>query len=398
MITATLFFRRAQTRPERFHQLGVFALLVALGLALPGCTRTSANANAPVPETNATAVAVAPVVREDLWLPVTIPAEFHPFAEVTLHAKVAGYLDQLNVDIGDRVKAGQLLATLEVPELKPELDRATAALDHAGADATNALRAYTRLAAVNRRQSNLVAQQDLDTAEARSLTTAAALNGARAEVERLRTLAAYTRLTAPFDGVITARFADPGTLIQGASGSDTQSRPVVRVSDNFRLRLDFPVPAAYVRDVHVGDPVEVQVQSLGGKLFSGRIARCAGRIESETRTMQAEAEVANPSLEITPGMYARVELKVQRRPDVLALPIEAAIRADRPDQAAVLLVNAAHVIEQRQVTLGLETPSRYEVLAGLHEGDLVVVGNRARVHPGQPVTPRTAPASKPAKP
>ena len=385
-------------RAARLRQLGLAVLLAALGTALPGCTRTSANAPAPGPETNAPTVAVAPVVRADLWIPVTIPAEFHPFAEVTLHAKVSGYLDQLNVDIGDRVKAGQLLATLEVPELKAELDRAMAALDHAGADATNALRAYTRLAAVNRRQSNLVAQQDLDTAEARSLTAAAALNGARAEVERLRTLSGYTRLTAPFDGVITARFADPGALIQSGSGSDTQTRPVVRVSDNFRLRLDFPVPAAYVRDVHVRDPVEVQVQSLGGKLFNGRIARCAGRIEPETRTMSAEAEVANPGLEITPGMYARVELKVQRRPGVLAVPIEAAVRAERPDQAAVLLVNPTHVVEERRVTLGLETPSRCEVMAGLHEGDLVIVGNRSRVHPGQPVAPRPVPSPAPAAP
>ena len=114
--------------------------------------------------------------------------------------------------------------------------------------------------------------------------------------------------------------------------------------------------------------------------------------------MSAEAEVANPGLEITPGMYARVELKVQRRSDVLAVPIEAAIRAERPDQAAVLLVNPTHVVEERRVTLGLETPSRCEVMAGLHEGDLVIVGNRSRVHPGQSVAPRPVPSPAPATP
>jgi RND family efflux transporter MFP subunit len=329
-----------------------------------------------------TAVAAAKVTREDLYNEVTIAAEFRPYQEVELHAKVAGYLDQINVDIGDRVKTGQLLATLEMPELKDELDRAVAGRQKAEADYQDAHLVCTRLLAVNREHPNLVAQQELDTAEAKDRDTAAAVAVAKAEVERYRVLMGYTRITAPFDGVITRRHADPGALIQAGTTSDTQSLPLVRLSDNYRLRLDFPVSVSYVKDIHAGDPLEVRVESLGGKTFSGTISRSAGKVDDETRTMVTEIEVPNPNLELVPGMYATVVLKVERRPQVLAVPTEA-VRGGK--QPTVLLINRNGEIEERTVTLGLETPARFEVLSGLQEGDLVMIGDRSQVKPGQKV-------------
>src|SRR5208283_2177990 len=171
-------------------------------------------------------VAVAKVCREDLYKKITIPAEFRPYEDVELHAKVSGYVDQMNVDFGDKVKAGQLLATLEVPELQDELHNAIATEQKAEADYTNANLIYMRLTAVNRDHPNLVAQQDLDTAEANDHTTAAAIAAAKADREKYQTLVAYTKITAPFDGVITHRYADPGSLIQAGTASDTQSMPL----------------------------------------------------------------------------------------------------------------------------------------------------------------------------
>ena len=142
---------------------------------------------------------------------------------------------------------------------------------------------------------------------------------------------AYTQITAPFDGVITKRYADPGALIQAGTASDTQSMPLVRVSDNYRLRLDFPVSVAYVKDIHVGDPVEVRVESLGGKTFTGIITRTTRKVDEDTRTMITEIEVPNPKLELVPGMYATVVLKVERRPQALAIPTEA-VPAGQEDQ------------------------------------------------------------------
>jgi RND family efflux transporter MFP subunit len=327
-------------------------------------------------------VAVARVTREDLYNEVTIPAEFRPYLKVELHAKVSGYVDQINVDIGDQVKAGQLLARLEVPELRDELARAKAAEQRAGADYKDAHLVYTRLLAVDKAHPNLVAQQELDAAEAKDNTSEAAIAGAKAEAQRQQTLLAYTHITAPFDGVITHRYADPGSLIQAGTASDTQSMPLVCLSDNYRLRLDFPVSVAYIKDIQIGDRVEVRVQSLKGKPFTGTISRSTQKVDEDTRTMIMEIEVPNPKLELVPGMYATVVLQVDRRSQVLAIRTEA-ISTDK--KTLVYVVNREQEIEERPVTLGLETPGKYEVVDGLKEGDLVMIGSRSRVKPGQKV-------------
>jgi RND family efflux transporter MFP subunit len=346
-----------------------------------------ARTQAPVPADSTTAptVGVAKVTREDLSKEVTIDAEFRPYVEVTLHAKVSGYVGKMNVDFGDKVKAGQLLATLEVPELQADLDNAQATEQKAEADYTNANLIYTRLQSVNKDHPNLVAQQDLDTAQANELTTAAAIAAAKAEVEKYQTLVSYTQITAPFDGVVTHRYADPGTLIQAGTSSDTQSMPLVRVSDNYLLRLDFPVTVDYVKDVKVGDKVAVRVASLNDKTLTGAITRFTHDVDDSTRTMMTEIEVPNPNLELVPGMYATVTLKVEKHDQALAVPIEAVTGGKTP---TVYVVNHDNQIVEREVKLGLETPDKYEVLSGLNEGDLVVVGNRSGFQAGQKVEPK----------
>jgi len=330
-------------------------------------------------------VAVAKVGREDLFKEITIPAEFRPYEEVELHAKVAGYVKVMDVDFGDKVKAGQLLATLEVPELQDELNHAVAVEQHAEADYKSAHLDYTRLVSVNQEHPNLVAQQDLDAAEARDLSAAAAVAAAQADVKRFQTMVDYTRITAPFDGVVTRRYADPGALIQAGTASDTQARSLVRVSDNYRLRLDFPVTVDYVKDVRLNDPVTVRVDSLNGKTFTGTISRFTHDVNEETRTMITEIEVANPDLKLVPGMYATVVLQAEKRPRALAIPTEA-VAGDKKN--TVYVITPDHEIAERTVTLGLETPDKYEIVSGLSEGDLVVIGNRAQIQPGQKVEPK----------
>jgi RND family efflux transporter MFP subunit len=375
---------RLAARVRRLDWRIVVGLLLAVAL-LPVWHEITVHAKPQAtlaPTVPALAVAVARVTREDLYNEVTIPAEFRPYLKVELHAKVSGYVDQINVDIGDQVKAGQLLARLEVPELRDELARAKAAEQRAEADYKDAHLVYTRILAVEKAHPNLVAQQELDAAEAKDGTAQAAIVGAKAEVQRDQTLLAYTHITAPFDGVITHRYADPGSLIQAGTASDTQSRPLVCLSDNYRLRLDFPVSVAYVKDIQLGDRVEVRVESLKGKPFPGTISRSTQKVDEDTRTMIMEIEVPNPKLELVPGMYATVILKVERRPQALAIPTEA-ISTDQKNR--VFVVNREQEIEERPVTLGLETPGKYEVIAGLKEGELVLIGSRSRVKPGQKV-------------
>ncbi len=360
-------------------------LLVAMALVW-SVQRVRADADRASANSVLPTVAVAKVGREDLYREVTIPAEFRPYEEVELHAKVSGYVSEMKVDFGDRVKAGQLMATLEVPELLDDLHNAMAAVQKAEADHTDAHLIYTRLISVNQQQPNLVAQQDLDTAEAKDRVTAAAVVAAKADVEKYQTLVSYTQITAPFDGVVTWRYADPGTLIQAGTASGSQAMPLVRVSDNYRLRLDFPVSVQYVKDIHLGDKVDVRVESLGGKSFTGTISRFTQKVTDNTRTMITEMEVLNPNLEIIPGMYATVVLNVENRPQSLAIPIQASASGGA---TKVLVVNARHEIEERPVTLGLETPFKYEVVSGLREGDLVIMDNPAQLKPGQKVEPRT---------
>ena len=359
--------------------------VILLARAWQGRTpRAATTAQIPV-------VAVARVVREDLFKEITIPAEFRPFTEVELHAKVSGYVKEMKVDIGDRVKAGQLLAVLEVPELHDDFDHAVANERRAQATYRDAHLGYTRLVAVNKDRPNLIAQQDLDTAEARDAAAQAGLEEAKADVEKYQTMVRYTLIVAPFDGVITKRYADPGSLIQAGTASNTQAMPLVRISNNMLLRLDFPVSVDYVHGIHMETPLRVRIDSLGGRILTGKIARFSDRVDDSTRTMIAEMEVSNPSLEVVPGMYASVVLKVDEHPQALAIPIEALPAGG----GSVLLVNSAGEIQERAVKLGLETPAHYEVLGGLEEGDLVVIGNRGQLAAGQKIEPRiTAPLAR----
>jgi RND family efflux transporter MFP subunit len=288
------------------------------------------------------------------------------------------------VDFGDVVKSNQVLATLEVPELQDQLRNAIAAEQKAEADYRATHTNYVRLLTVGTEHPNLVAQADLDTAQGKDGMAEAAVAAARAEVGRFFTLTSYTNITAPWDGVITHRYVDEGALIQMGTTSATQSLAVVRISDNYHLRMDFWPSVQYVKDIHLSDTVQVQVGSLGNKLFEGHIKRVSLQVNKETRTMLTEIELFNPTLEIVPGMYAKVLLQLQPRPHSLAIPHQAV--AGQPP--TVYLIGPDRKIQERPVTLGLETPDRWEVTSGLREGDLVVFGSRSRVQPGQLVTPK----------
>ena len=342
--------KNPNARLKLFSKILAPAFLAGLGIFL---AVHHAHAQTPVATDAAVTptAGVAKVTREDLFKAVTIAAEFRPYEEVALHAKVSGFVSKMNVDFGDTVKAGQLLATLEVPELQAELANAQAANAKAAADFTNANLIYSRLQSVNKEHPNLVAQQDLDTAQANELTATAAIAAAKANFEKFQTMVSYTQIVAPFDGVITSRYADPGTLI------DAQGKPLLRVSDNYRLRLDFPVTVDYVKDIALGAPVEVRVDSLNGKTFAGKISRFTHEVDDNTRTMITEIEVPNLDLELIPGMYANVILQVEQRPNALAIPVEAVSGEKNP---TVLVLNQDQQIEERAVTLGLETPEKFD--------------------------------------
>jgi RND family efflux transporter MFP subunit len=339
-------------------------------------------------------VAAARVVRGEISREASFDAELRPFQEIELHARVTGYMDVLNVDAGDIVKAGDVLAVLDVPDLKIEIEHALAAerrskaeIVRAEAAYEDANLAYERLIKTSEARPNLIAQQDIDTAKAHDRTAEAAVDAAReaanvasAEVKRLRILNDYTRITAPFAGVITKRYNDPGALIQ--AGTSTGTLPVVRLSQNEKLRVVFPVSISFVSAIKVGDPVEIRIPLLG-RTISGTVARFSKKVETSTRTMDTEVDVPNKDLSLIPGIYATAVLRTDHHEKALVVPVEAVSR--EKETATVYVINREHRIEERQVKLGLETANRIEILSGVSENELVMTSSRAQVKPGEVV-------------
>ena len=358
-------------------------------------------------------VAVVPVTRSDIARVIEVAAEFRAYQEIDVHAKVAGYLKSIGVDVGDRVAAGQLLAVLEIPELQDELQQDEASVKRAGEDVNRAQAdleraqsahetthlAAERLAAVSKARPRLIAQQDLDeaagrdrVAEAQVSTAKAALAVTREQMEiakatqaKTRTLFAYARITAPFAGVITHRYADTGAMIQAGTSSQTQAMPIVRLSQNDRLRLVIPVPESAVARIHLKQDVDVRVDALG-QTFPGLVARFAERLDPDTRTMRVEVDVPNPKFELVPGMYARASIALDRSNGALAVPVQAIDRIE--GRSRVMVVSRDGRVDARDVTPGLEAADRVEVTSGLEEGVLVVIGNRGQLKPGMLVTPK----------
>jgi len=245
----------------------------------------------------------------------------------------------------------------------------------------------------------MIAQQEIDQALARDHEAEAKvgaaeaavavakerLREARANEERVKTLLSYTRIEAPFSGIVTKRYADTGAMIPAGTSTSTQAMPVVRISEDSSLRLILPVPESIVPLIHQGAPVDVNVGSLR-RSFKGRVWRFSGKVDTSTRTMETEIEVKNPQEILKPGMYATANLTLDSIPSALAVPIQAISMGD--SKATVMVVKGDRTIEERPVTTGMETASMVEVQSGLEENDLVVVGSRGHLKPGQKVEPK----------
>jgi RND family efflux transporter MFP subunit len=266
---------------------------------------------------------------------------------------------------------------------------------------------FQRLSAVAEKKPGLIAQQEIDDALSKDQVTEAQVSAARsaltaaeeqvnvnsADTQKVRTLLDYTKVTAPFSGVITKRYADTGSMIQAGTASQTQAMPVVKLSENSLLRLILPVPESAVPSVHIGQQVEVKVPTLN-RSFGGKVARFADKLSLATRTMDTEVDVPNPNLVLVPGMYAEVNLTLDRRNKVLAIPVIAvdldstAQEGSKVQTGQVMVVTPNNVVERRKIALGLETANHVEVRSGLNDGDTVVLSGRASLQAGQEVKPK----------
>jgi RND family efflux transporter MFP subunit len=402
------------TNKKLWIAIGVLAVVVLLAWRWMGRDPSEADDhNHPESGANIPEAAVVRVERRALGNSLTIAGEFKPFQDVEVHAKVAGYIRNINVDVGDHVKEGQVLAVLEVPELAAELSGADAAvrrseeeIRRAQSDLNRAQSAhaaahsgYARLKQASDVRSGLVAQQEIDDSQAKDLeaeaqvaSSEAQLSAARQQLEvaqanqkQYYALANYSRITAPFAGVITARLADTGALIQGGTSASSGVGPVVRLAEVSKLRLVLPVPESVVSQIHLGDPVKAHIDALNQD-FQGKVSRFADSLDRQTRTMETEVDFANKDGRLIPGMYAEATLSLAKNAEELCVPLEAVARNN--NEATLLVVNKNNEIEERGIKLGFEGEAYVQVLGGVAEGDRVVIGGRSQFHPGQKVQPK----------
>lgn len=387
------------------------AVVIAGVIAVLSFSGRKAEADGDDPTARPVAVALAE--RKPLDNSITLSGEFRPFQEVDVHAKVAGYIRVIYVDVGDKVKEGQTLAILEVPELSAQvvgaeasirrdrdaIQRATSEVERANSAHAAYHAAYTRLKQASEQRPGLIAEQELDDSLAKdkeseaNVSSAQAalaearnqLNVAEATRQQLAAMEAYSRITAPFAGVLTKRYADTGSLIQAGTASNTQAMPVVRLAESLKFRLTLPVPESAVPLVHLGSVVQVRVPSLN-RDFEGRVARFADSLDQQTRTMQTEVDVENKDGSLVQGMYAEVVLVLARKDAALTVPVQAVTR--NGNEASVLVVGTDNRIEERKVLLGMEGVHRLEILSGLREGERVVIGSRSQFQPGDRVSPK----------
>ncbi len=363
--------------------------------------------------TNILTVGVTPTRRRSLARSLTLSSELVPFQEIDVYAKESGFVKQLFVDYGTRVRAGQVMAVLEIPELEAQIQQDQAAISaqqdeiNRAAHDVERIKAqhdvahlqYTRLAGVAKGQPGLVAQQEVDDAQGKDLAAESQMEAAQGSLDAARGQSAvfqaklvhdqaifsYSKIPAPFNGVITQRYANLGALMQGGTNSSTQAMPLVRLSQDDLFRLVIPVPESYAPHIRIGEPVNVRVPSLN-RTFPGKVIRTSVDVQRDTRTMHTEVDVANPNRVLIPGLYAEATLTVATDGEALTVPLSAVDR--NGDAATVDVVLPDNRIEVKPVKIGVQDTSDIEILSGLKDGENVVISDRSGVKAGQEVQPK----------
>jgi RND family efflux transporter MFP subunit len=395
-------------------RLSLAAVAVVSGCQfLTSCARQNVSAASVEPNAAPVEVTVGtvPVTTREMAQHLTLSSELVPFQAIDVYAKEAGYVKELYVDYGTHVKKGALMAVLEIPELEAQLTQDDAAIaaradeiirdehevDRVKAQYKVAHLQYSRLNDVAKGKPGLVAQQEVDDAQGKDLAAESQMAAVQGSLEAARSelamakaklvhdqaLYAYSKITAPFEGVVTQRYANLGALMQAGTTS-TQATPLVRLSQENLYRLVIPVPESYVKYIHIGDTVNVRVPSLERNLV-GRVARFSVDVTASTRTMHTEVDVPNPGETLVPGLYAEAVLTLNRKSGALAVPLQAVTHDG--DQASVYTVDSSGKLEDRKVTLGVQGTNFVEIAVGVQKGEQVVVSDRSGLKPGQIVKP-----------
>ena len=343
--------------------LAVAGVGLAAYLVLSPSSDDAAAANAPSVTTEQTVEVVHPA-RADMARTFDTNATLEAYETADLYPKVSGYLSEVRVDIGDQVKVGQVLAIIALPETEKELAEAEATVASKRADLALQRLTLQRQTGLLRIQGT--SQQAYDEAKGKADVAAADANLAEATAEKIRTMLSYTRIVAPFDGVVAQRLVNRGDFVQAAtSGRNTPLFTVQRIDT---IRIFCNVPESDVARIRVGLRATVKPFGLEGKPISGQVARFSARLDPQTRNMRTEIDVPNRDGKLYPGMYAQVSLETEMHPHVLTVPASAI--ANDANGAYVYVVEQGRIARQ-PVKPGIAEGGAVEVQGLAEEADVV---------------------------
>ncbi len=370
-----------ENRTSRAPLVGAVLLgVVAAGLAVWGVTTRAKALTVVTRETRELAVPTVAVIRPDKGAPqqdIVLPGTMQAFTDASIYARTNGYLRKWYTDIGTRVQAGQVLADIDTPEVDQQLEATRADLATAEANAHLAQTTAERYRDLIKTDS--VSLQDLDNANGSLEARDTAVSSSRANVRRLEQLHAFGKITAPFDGVITARNTDVGALIDSGSNA----KELFHIAAVQRLRVFVNVPEVYSRAAQPGMKAELTLSEFPGRSFSGSLARTAQSIDVASRTLLTEIDVENPKGELLPGSYAEVHLKLPSETATFKLPVNAVIFRTEGVLAAV--VNEHNTVTLMPLTIGRDYGDSLEVIAGLKGDEQVILNPPDSIEQGQTV-------------
>jgi len=359
---------------------GVLLLAAGLGLAFWGISTRAKSLDVVTKETRELAVPTVAVIAPERGAPqqeIVLPGTMQAFTDAGIFARAPGYLRKWYVDLGATVHTGQLMADIDTPEIDQQLEQARADLATAEANARLAQLTAERYRDLIKTDS--VAKQDLDNANGNLEARATTVTSAQANVRRLEQLKAFGKITAPFDGVVTARNTDVGALIDSGSNA----KELFHVAAVHRLRVFVNVPEVYSRAALPGIKAELTLTEFPGRSFTGTLARTSQSIDISSRTLLTEIDVENPKGELLPGSYAEVHLKLPGEASTFKLPVNAVIF--RTEGVRVAVVGPGGKVVLLPVTLGRDYGNSLEILSGLGGNERVIVNAPDSIEAGQAV-------------
>lgn len=365
-----------EMRRETGEKYPLLLALLACILALCGCEQQAASAAAKPPSEVPIGVRAVHPHHGEVYRFVNLPGEVRPFYEVTLFAKVDGYLETLTVDKGDSVKAGDLIADINVPELRANLVKYKAELELAQAE-------FKQISDTAPNNASNIMATDSESAKNRLAIAGGKLAVAKGNVQYTESMLKYARVIAPFNGTITKRYVDPGAYIPVPNAASTpEAAAIVNLTDFKTLRMQVAVPETEATHIKIGQSIRWTADDYPGDHFDGKVTRAYWALDKATKTMLTETQMANPGMKLRPGMLVNARIAIDKKDDALLLPVEAVVK--EKTNAFVFIFNDGKA-KAEPVQVGFNDGTNIEIVAGIQPTDLAIVPGQQALRDGQMV-------------